>query len=532
MSNDLIFDRLHRDLGIVLVILMFCIALESSTVGAIEPPNTQTKPTDAEKKALVEIEKLVGRQFTVNENGAVVQGVLGGHELTAAVLEHLAELRNLRTLYLHRTEITNDGMKCLREMTNLRKLYLGETAVGDAGLEHLMGLTNLEYLHLGNTKVSGEGTKYLKGLTNLKILHLFDTNVNDAGLANLQGLSKLQLVSLSSSTVTAGGVRKLQQALPKLVITGNPRWAAVHPDSAKELSVSIAVPARDSKRTIDIRKPDSHFNVVVTNRSKHDLRLWETWNSWGYYNLSFDVLDGKDNVLYSIVKRPRAWTVNGATWVTVKPGEHFVLKVDFDHDIWVRDDLGDDRRIYVPFLALMRTTPEFKLKLRAVFQILPDDETIEKEVWTGTVKSAPDDFVIHHTPQKAANEPNQTARSKEDKTHSFSLAKAAKTKDVLRRSGVFPAKWTWLEHNGMQIGIGVVDLPTVSEPYIEVFGYVYNRHFKEWRSFCSASLRNVFTLNVELDKKHAVLKLLDGSNNDGKGKVVLQWNLAYLSDDR
>lgn len=371
-----------------------------AAANSIDGSVDEQQPTDTEKRALAAIEKVVGGNFRVNKKGAAIEAFLGDHELTADLLEHLAKIRSLRSLYLNRSKIADDELRHLTELANLRRLYLGETAVGDAGLEHLKGLTNLEYLHLGDTKVTGAGTEHLRGLTNLKILHLFHTRVDDGGLADLQGLSKLQLVSLSPTTVTDEGVKKLQQALPKLVIQGKPKWIVDHPDSAKELSVSIAVPKRDSLRVIDLRQPDAYFNVVVTNLSKRSLRLWETWNSWGYFNLSFDVLDDKGNVVNSVVKRPRVWTRNGATWVTIKPGEHFILEVDFDPDIWIwGGDIGDSRPVYLPFLSVMGAKPEFKLKLRAVFRILPDWETNENNVWTGTVRSTPDTFSVRHTPR-------------------------------------------------------------------------------------------------------------------------------------
>lgn len=385
---------------------------------SIDTPVDQLQPTQAERDALAEIEKLIGKQFRVNRNGAPIEAFIGEHALTPELLDQLSKLKSLRALFLNRSKIANDDLKYVAALVNLKKLYLGETAAGDAGLEHLNGLTKLEYLHLGDTEVTSAGTRHLRGLTSLKILHLFNTKVDDGGLASLQGLSKLQLVSLNPATVTDEGVNKLQQALPKLVIQGKPNWNVGHPDSAKELSVSIAVPQRDSRRVIDLRQSGAYFNVVVTNRSKHDLRLWETWNSWGYFNLSFDVLDENGRVVSTVSKRPRAWTVNFPSWVTIKPGEHFVLKVDFDPDIWIwGGDVGDSRPAYLPFLSVMGKEPEFKLNLRAVFRILPDWETIENTVWTGTVKSAPDEFVIRHLPPNT----DQSGQVYEDKARGFTM---------------------------------------------------------------------------------------------------------------
>jgi hypothetical protein len=152
------------------------------------------------------------------------------------------------------------------------------------------------------------------------------------------------------------------------------------------------------------------------------------------------------------------------------------------------------------------------------------------------VRSAPDDFTIRHTPQNANNESSPTARTNEGRIRILQLAKSVKTKDELSklvdRIWRAPAEWTWLEYDGMQVGIGVVDRTVFSEPRLDVYGFVYNRHFKEWRRFNNANLRHAAKVKIELDKENAVLKLVDATNNDRNGKLILQWSLAYLSDDR
>lgn len=410
MPEELSCKRLHRSVSTVSTIALFSLVVVFGVVKVGEPSDDSIQPTADEKQALVAAKKL-GWQFRVDENNAPIYGYVGTAKVTDAGLKQLGRLKSLQILYLNRSNISDAGLKHLIGLTKLRKLYLGEAKVSDVGLTGFKGLTSLEYLHLGTTKVTGAGLEHLQGLANLRILHLFNTQVTDDGLTHLRGLSTLQALSLGETDVTDEGVNKLQQSLPKCVICGKPEWAIENPDDAKQLSVSIAVPERESKRTIDIRKPGSHFDVVVTNLSKRELRLWETWNSWGYYNLSFECLDEKGNVVNSISKKPTNWTRNAATWVTLKPGEHFVLKVDFDPDIWIwGTDIGSNQPVYIPFLALANTTPEFNSRLRAVFRILPDGETIDHDVWTGTVKSVSDTFVIRHTPRKVTNGSKTSAR--------------------------------------------------------------------------------------------------------------------------
>ena len=247
-------------------------------------------------------------------------------------------------------------------------------------------------VHLPGSKVTDASLAHLKGLTGLKYLYLGDTQITDAGLEHLKGLRSLQILNLSITKVTDEGVKKLQQALPQCKILGKPEWVVHDPAAAKQLSVSISVPQKESKRIINIYQPEdnhrpaSHFHVVVTNTSDRDQRLWETWNSWGYFNLHFDVLDGQGNVAYSIAKNQnRTWTVNCASSLTLKPGEHFILDVYFDRETWV-----------MPFLKTPKSQGEFKLKLRAVFEITPDAETIEFGVWTGEINSSSDEYTVRY----------------------------------------------------------------------------------------------------------------------------------------
>ncbi len=115
--------------------------------------------------------------------------------------------------------------------------------------------------------------------------------------------------------------------------------------------------------------------MVVTNTSANPQRLWETWNSWGYYNLRFEVADKDGNVISTIKKKPRAWTRNFPSWVELAPGEHLVLDVDFDRERWV-----------LPFSKEKRQG-QFSLSMRAVFEIAADKETGVHKVWTGKISS-------------------------------------------------------------------------------------------------------------------------------------------------
>ena len=179
----------------------------------------------------------------------------------------------------------------------------------------------------------------------------------------------------------------------------------------KPLTVAIAVPARGRgilrpippntpasipaqkgklrPRYIDFRSKQSHFHVVVTNTSGKPQRLWETWNSWGYYNLRFEVADQKGKVLFVIKKKPRNWTVNFPSWLELESGEHFVMEVYFDKEKW-----------NVPFLNKNSKGKVQQLRMRAIFEIKSDRtgfiDAEKYKIWTGKISSPFKEYHVYH----------------------------------------------------------------------------------------------------------------------------------------
>ena len=144
-------------------------------------------------------------------------------DVTDAGLPELTRLKNLTHLEFT-GRLSDTGLAHLGEMTQLRQLHLQRTGlVTDAGLKHLKGLTNLESLMLTGCKVTDAGLEHLKGMTKLEKLDLSETDVSDAGLEHLQGLTNLRLLTLKRTSVTAAGVERLQEALPECMISHSPR---------------------------------------------------------------------------------------------------------------------------------------------------------------------------------------------------------------------------------------------------------------------------------------------------------------------
>jgi hypothetical protein len=141
-----------------------------------------------------------------------------GGQAVHAGFEHLEALKQLRTLHLISTRVTDTGLEHIKGLTKLKSLWLLERNVTDVGLERLKGLTQLEDLNLNGTQVTDVGLGHLQGLTQLTTLRLCGTKITDAGLAHLSGLTQLKLLVLYSTKVTNEGVKRLRQALPNCKI--------------------------------------------------------------------------------------------------------------------------------------------------------------------------------------------------------------------------------------------------------------------------------------------------------------------------
>jgi uncharacterized membrane protein len=91
--------------------------------------------------------------------------------------------RNVTSMDLAGTAVTDAGLKALTAMVNLRQLHLERTRVTDAGLPALAPLAKLEYLNLYGTGVTDAGLPALRPLTSLRRLYVWRTRVTPATAA-------------------------------------------------------------------------------------------------------------------------------------------------------------------------------------------------------------------------------------------------------------------------------------------------------------------------------------------------------------
>jgi hypothetical protein len=114
------------------------------------------------------------------------------------------------------------------------------------------------------------------------------------------------------------------------------------------------------------------FYVVLTNVSSEPQEVWESWNSWGYQTVSFE-LTTLDRKKFVVSRRPQTFTTNFPSTFLVEPGEHQVYPIRLD-----------ERWDTHPALSKADETP---ITLKAIYEVPPLPEAARYKVWTGHLES-------------------------------------------------------------------------------------------------------------------------------------------------
>ncbi len=158
--------------------------------------------------------------------------------------------------------------------------------------------------------------------------------------------------------------------------------------SAPELTLTI-IPS--SYGSGEAPKPEiwfarGHFHVLLTNVSAHPIILFEEWNSWGCYGLSFDITYPDGRKVHA-TRAPRGWDKNFPSTFTLAPHGYYVFEVSFDHT-------------WLPSLrAESESDQSLACRLRAIYAIARQENDADLSPgaplpWTGTVQSSEDSYKV------------------------------------------------------------------------------------------------------------------------------------------
>lgn len=142
-------------------------------------------------------------------------------------LQLLADLHNLRELYLIRAAITNDGLKHVGQFGDLEILHLEETRATDAGLIELKPLSKLQRLRLegqsGGTEFGDDGLSAFKGHLALQSLTVSGQRFTNGCVPRILDLPKLREIRFLDTSVTADGIADAKKKRVGLLVLSEHR---------------------------------------------------------------------------------------------------------------------------------------------------------------------------------------------------------------------------------------------------------------------------------------------------------------------
>jgi hypothetical protein len=131
------------------------------------------------------------------------------HRVTDDDLECLAELPHIERLEAWKARISAAGLEHLRHPQRLRVLRLGDTNVGNDFVRRLKGARNLESLELSNSPVTDDGFAEWEDMTKVFALTLNGTRTGDRALAAFAECTQLVGLQVGSAT-TDEGIRQFR----------------------------------------------------------------------------------------------------------------------------------------------------------------------------------------------------------------------------------------------------------------------------------------------------------------------------------
>ena len=107
---------------------------------------------------------------------------------------------------------------------------------------------------------------------------------------------------------------------------------------------------------------------------------------------------------------------------------------------------------------------------------------------------------------------------------------SAKTVEELKKSVLFATQWKETKFANRKFLFALSESGD-GESYIDVHGWIYNQHFKEWRRILTLKTRNIGKADLLVDAEKGVLSLRGAANNDLKNVEVFRFDLRATSDD-
>ncbi|ULH27964.1 hypothetical protein [Leptospira weilii] len=115
------------------------------------------------------------------------------------------------------TDFDDDAMRFFSLFKNIDSLSLSRTKVTDNGIKLLIQNQKLKDLDIGSKGITNKSCEYLAQLENLEYLHFSgEASINDGCIDSIIKMKKLKELSLGIPFFTRPGVERLKKARPDL----------------------------------------------------------------------------------------------------------------------------------------------------------------------------------------------------------------------------------------------------------------------------------------------------------------------------
>jgi len=179
--------------------IVAAIAVAAATSAALARLEQWRRNQDAEIDALQAIaEQLEGSLYASDRQ---VRYLTLGPPATNDDLPRFRACRELTSLDVSHSQVTDVGLMHLKQFPNLQAFNAGQTSITGAGLG--FAPRSLSTLQAKHSKFDDRGCEQLVRLTELRFVELQGTRVTDAGLLHLGKLPQLTTLDLSETEVTA-----------------------------------------------------------------------------------------------------------------------------------------------------------------------------------------------------------------------------------------------------------------------------------------------------------------------------------------
>lgn len=127
--------------------------------------------------------------------------------ISDAGLVHLKDSKQISQLVLDQNlNITDVGLAVFKDCLELSNINLTNTQVSDAGLALFKNRKNILTLNLCGTKITDEGLEHLRESKDLAAFNVADTKVTDVGLAHLKEHRKLVILQIVNTKISDAGL--------------------------------------------------------------------------------------------------------------------------------------------------------------------------------------------------------------------------------------------------------------------------------------------------------------------------------------